>query len=193
MAGALLGVVQYVIDEQKFFRKVQRFLESISVIGPHTPALLVAFSELAGEQGDDSNEPLRISTDAIAPKLIEYYWSENDPSSIVLPHILAVRKAAVQTEIAQHINAERKRYSGSLVASLMDQDGWRVLVRDISVMAQRPLYDLYRADQRRGSFFFEKGLAAEDNQTTHVVLRAGIPLAFRRCRITVEDAVAWIA
>ena len=62
-------------DEQiRFLVQIQRLLDEGLFVATYKFAPLQSLADIAIEQGDDSEAPLTISTNAIAEKFIRYYW-----------------------------------------------------------------------------------------------------------------------
>ena len=75
---------------------------------------------LSIEQGDDSGEPLELTTDAIAEKFVQYYWRQ------VVPYARAGEAAILQQNTDRHaaiVNLVREAHAshgGSLAAAMHD-------------------------------------------------------------------------
>ena len=60
-------------DEQiRFMVNIQRLLDEGLFTASYKFALLLALAVLSIEQGDDSGEPLELTTDTIAEKFVQY-------------------------------------------------------------------------------------------------------------------------
>ena|SRR5215469_3357761 len=67
-------------DEQiQFMVNVQRLLDEGLFTASYKFALLLALADLSIEHGDDSGATLELSTEAIAGKLVHYYWRQTVP------------------------------------------------------------------------------------------------------------------
>ena len=63
-------------DQIRFLAQVQRVLDEGLFVATSKFALLLALADLSIEKGDDSGAGLTVSADAIAGKLIRYYWRQ---------------------------------------------------------------------------------------------------------------------
>jgi hypothetical protein len=61
-------------EQVKFLVNLQRLLEEGQFVWTYKYALLLALADLSVEHGNDTDEPLEISTRSIAEKFIQYYW-----------------------------------------------------------------------------------------------------------------------
>src|SRR5688500_5099541 len=67
-------------DEQiRFLVNIQRLLDEGSFVATYKYALLLSLADLSIEKGGDSGLPLRLATDDIAEKFIQYYWRQAVP------------------------------------------------------------------------------------------------------------------
>lgn len=66
----------YQID---FLVKLQRILSEGEFVASYKFALLHAIADLCVERGDDSGSELRLRTDLIAEKFVNYYWRQVKP------------------------------------------------------------------------------------------------------------------
>ena len=66
-------------EQVQFLSDVQRLLEEGQFVATYKYALLLALTDIAVEQGDDSGNPLAIHPSLIAEKFVEYYWSQCVP------------------------------------------------------------------------------------------------------------------
>ena len=70
-------------DEQiRFMVNIQRLLDEGLFTASYKFALLLALAVLSIERGDDSGDPLELTTDAIAEKFVQYYWRQVVPSGL---------------------------------------------------------------------------------------------------------------
>ena len=69
------------LDQIQFLTNIQRLLSEGSFTATYKYALLAALADRSVELGDNSGNPLRLSTFAIAEKFIEYYWRHAAPYS----------------------------------------------------------------------------------------------------------------
>ena len=66
-------------QQLQFLTNLQRLLAEGQFVATYKYALLLALADIAIESGDDSGEPLTISTKLIAEKFIQYYWRQVVP------------------------------------------------------------------------------------------------------------------
>ena len=66
-------------DQIQFMVNIQRLLDEGLFTASYKFALLLALAVLSIEQGDDSGDPLELTTDAIAEKFVQYYWRQVVP------------------------------------------------------------------------------------------------------------------
>ena len=66
-------------EQIQFLVKFQRLLDEGLFVASYKFALLLALADLSIEAGDDSGQPLPITTDQIAGKFIQYYRPQAVP------------------------------------------------------------------------------------------------------------------
>jgi len=66
-------------EQIRFLTNVQRLLAEGLFTATYKYGLIAALADLSVELGDDSGDPLPLSTFAIAEKFVEYYWRHAIP------------------------------------------------------------------------------------------------------------------
>lgn len=175
-----------------FLANLQRILGEGGFVSTYKHALLLAIADLCVEIGDDSGAALVVPVDALAEKVIAYYWRQ------ALPYAADQRDEAIlsqntgkQAEIIRHVvEARRAAGGGSLARAKAGQASWSSLVARVArVLKKMPLWKLQRVGDGVLDFLYpnvETGDAIE--------LRPGVAFCFRRFHGLVEDLLrgAWV-
>lgn len=181
----------YQID---FLVKLQRVLSEGEFVASYKFALLHAIADLCVERGDDSGSELRLTTDLIAEKFVNYYWRQ------VTPYLTAVAKSepivlhqatGKQASVLNLISRARDRFEGRLSAAMHDKKEWRSLVRRVQkVVEMMPLWKLQTVGRQKLPFLYGNDLSGPNE----ICLKPGIAYCFRKFYELVLDLVqaAWI-
>jgi hypothetical protein len=129
-------------DEQiQFLVKVQRLLDEGLFVASYKFALLLSLADLAVECADDSGAPLKVTSDQIAEKFIQYYWRQATPFPSPKASILQ-QNTGKQAAIVNLLQAARQKHGDSL-ATVTKQSVWKALRREVaSVVRIMPLWKL---------------------------------------------------
>lgn len=181
-------------DQQiKFLTNLQRLLAEGQFVATYKYALLLSLADIAIETGDDSGEPLTVSTKAIAEKFIQYYWRQ------VVPYVpktdpttgqVLRQNTGKQAAIIRRVLEARQRYSDSLLAAQRDKSAWKSLVSDIDqVVRQMPLWKLQTVGRSSFDFLYENR-----GKGTSIELHAGVAYCLRQFYGLIGDLVrgAWV-
>jgi hypothetical protein len=109
-------------DEQvQFLVNLQRLLAEGLFVAAYKFALLLSLADLAVEKGDDSGNALKIGTEDIAEKFVQYYWRQAVP--YVTPGHAAVlqQNAGKQAKVVRVLEVARHRYGDSLATVLRER------------------------------------------------------------------------
>ena len=177
----------------KFLTNLQRLLAEGQFVATYKYALLLALADVAIENGDDSGEPLTVSTKLIAEKFILYYWRQ------VVPYVPKVDPTAgqvlrqntgKQAAIIKRVLGARQQYGDSILVAQRDKAAWKSLVQEVDqVVRQMPVWTVQTVG--RSSFDF---LYANRGKGTTIELRAGVAFCLRQFHGLIGDLVrgAWV-
>lgn len=176
----------------EFLAKIQRLLAEGGFVSTYKHALLLALADLAVEHGDDTGASLAISVDAIAEKVILYYWRQALPFPGTTDGVLQ-QNAGRQAEIVRRISEAQRAAHGSLVAAKTNRRAWKSLVGNVSGIVRRmPLWRLQRVGDEVLDFLYPNKPA--DGRLSAIELRPGVAYCFRRFHGLIEELVrgAWV-
>lgn len=178
-------------DEQiAFMVKIQRLLDEGLFTASYKFALLLALADLSIEMGDDSGNPLDVSTIAIAEKYVQYYWRQAIPYANNDRADILQQNTDRQAAIVNLVRDARKAYGDSMTTAMEDRAGWRRLVARVArVVREMPLWRLQRIGKEQLNFLYDhKG----DGQV--IQLCPGVAFCFRKFHALISDLVrgAWV-
>src|SRR4051812_1559034 len=129
-------------DEQILFLvNVQRLLDEGLFVASYKFALMLALADLAVEQGDDSGTALPITTEAIAGKVIQYYWRQAVPYPAAASTSVLSQNTGRQAAIVNVVRKAREQHGDSLASFMNQRAAWQRLVRDVAqVVRVMPLW-----------------------------------------------------
>lgn len=145
------------------------------------------------ESGNDSGEPLAVSTKAIAGKFIQYYWRQ------VVPYVpktdpatgdVLRQNTGRQAAIIRRVIEARQKYGDSLPAAQRDRTAWQALVQHADqVVRTMPLWKLQTVGRSRFDFLYENR-----GKGTTIELRPGVAYCLRHFYGLIGDLVrgAWV-
>jgi hypothetical protein len=180
-------------QQLKFLTNLQRLLSEGQFVATYKYALLLALADIAIETGDDSGEPLTVSTKLIAEKFIQYYWRQ------VIPYVPKIdptdgqvlrQNTGKQAAIIRQVVEARQRYGDSLVTAQRDKSAWKALVRRVDqVVRQMPLWKLQTVGRSSFDFLYEN-----HGKGTSIELRPGVAFCLRQFYGLIGDLVrgAWV-
>lgn len=178
-------------DEQiRFLVNLQRLLDEGLFVASYKFALLLALADLSIEKGDDSGEPLALSTQDIAVKFIQYYWRQAVPYPSPARTRVLQQNTGRQAAIVNRVQEARSNHGDSLPAAVRNQAVWGPLVRRIAeIVRVMPLWKLQTVGRERVDFLYEN-----TGQGTSIELRPGVAYCFRKFHALISDLVrgAWV-
>lgn len=169
---------------------VQRLLAEGLFTATYKYALLTALADLSVQLGDDSGDPLPLSTFAIAEKFVEYYWRHAIPYATANGERILRQNTGGPAKVISLVEDARKHRGDSLASLMRDERGWRRLVRNVEqVVKGMPLWKLQTVGKEKLDFLYkehERGAAIE--------LRPGVAFCCRQFYVLIQDAVrsAWL-
>ena len=104
---------------------IQRLLDEGLFTASYKFALLLALAVLSIEEGDDSGEPLELTTDSIAEKFVQYYWRQVVPYATAGEATILQQNTDRQAAIVNLVREAHAQHGGSLAAAMLDVAGWR--------------------------------------------------------------------
>lgn len=133
-------------EQVKFLVNIQRLLDEGSFVATYKYALLLSLADIAVESGDDSGEPLAISSKQIAEKFIVYYWRQVVPyvprDDLANGNVLR-QNTGKQAAVIRQVLETHQKYGGSLVQAQRDNTNWKRLVQSVAqVVRVMPLWKL---------------------------------------------------
>jgi len=171
-----------------FLRQVQRILAEGNFVASYKYALLHALADLAVLNGDDTDEPLRLSTRNIAERFIELYWRQALPFP---GHEGALRQnSGKQAAVVRLVDDARRTSGGSLHRLRQTGTTWTSLVRDVEkVVKAQPIWKLQTVGTDRLDFLYDN----LDGGST-ITLKAGVAYCLRAFHGLVTELVraAWL-
>lgn len=178
------------IAELEFLRKLQRLLNEGEFNATYKFALLNALADLSLEGETDTDGALRVHLEAIATKVIEYYWPQARPYRAAEgEQFVLFQNAGPQAAV---INAIAKlQQTCPTLALARASRAWDALVRSVGrTVEQMPLWKLQTLGIEADEFLYRKSEYADGT----IRLLPGVPAAFRTLYGLVLDAVrgAWV-
>jgi hypothetical protein len=164
---------------------IQRLLDEGLFTASYKFALLLALAVLSIEQGDDSGEPLDLTTDAIAEKFVQYYWRQVVPYATAGDATILQQNTDRQAAIVNLVREAHAAHGGSLADAIHDLPGWRRLVRKVArVVREMPLWRLQRIGTEQLNFLYEN---QGDGNVIHLL--PGIAYCFRKFHALIVSSV----
>ena len=179
-------------QQLKFLTNLQRLLAEGQFVATYKYALLLALADIAIESGDDSGEPLTISTKLIAEKFIQYYWRQVVPyvpkTDPTVGQVLR-QNTGKQAAIIRQVIEARQKYGDSVFAAQRDTSAWKALTGNVDkVVRQMPLWKLQTVGPSSFDFLYEN-----HGKGTMIQLRPGAAYCLRQFYGLIGDLVrgAW--
>lgn len=181
-------------EQVRFLLNIQRLLQEGNFVATYKHALLLSIADSCVEFGDDSGGPLRLTTDRLAEKAINYYWRQTVPyRSHGHTHTLAIIKQSTgrQAAILSTVLKVRKESGSSLYQLKNDLPTWlslkRKVARTIRIM---PLWKLQTVGRQRLEFLYTQDAHAGNE----IVLNDGVCFCFRLFYGLIHELVtsAWL-
>ena len=175
-------------DEQiTFLRNVQRILSEGNFVATYKYALLHALADLAVLEGDDSGNPLRLSSDRIAERFVELYWHQ---ATSFRGKGRLRQNTGSPAAILNRIEEARLDSRGSLARLRRDERAWRRLVKSVArTVRVMPLWKLQTIGGVSHAFLYDS-----DQRGTEIELRAGVAFCLRSYHSLLVDLIrsAWL-
>lgn len=177
-------------EQIRFLTNIQRLLSEGLFTATYKYALLAALADLSVELGDDSGNPLPVSTFAIAEKFVEYYWRHSVPYATANQAHVLRQNTGSQAKIVSLIVAARGVYGDSLASVMRDGRLWeRLVCRIEAVVREQPLWKLQTVGPEKLNFLY-----GPSDRNDSIELRPGVAFCFRQFYPLIQDAVrsAWL-
>jgi 5-methylcytosine-specific restriction endonuclease McrA len=176
----------------QFLVKIQRLLSEGRFVASYKFALLQALADLSVEKGDDSGDPLRLTTSDIAEKYIQYYWRQTLPLASPTIESAAILKqnTGPQAAIINLVAETREVSGGSLARAMITPTIWNPLVSRVAgVVRGMPLWRLQLIGQEVNDFLYPN--LQEGNE---IELRPGVAYCFRQFHPLITDLIqgGWV-
>jgi hypothetical protein len=180
-------------DQLKFITNIQRILDEGSFVATYKFALIMSLADYAVENGDDSGEPMQLTTPDIAGSFVEYYWRQ------AVPYAHGNRQKTVcvlkqgtgmQPVILTRIIEFHDKFNGSLSAARKEAKAWGALLNKVAAtIAQMPLWKLQVVGRTIVPFLYD-----QHGNGSVINLRPGVIYCFRRFYDLIRNLVqaAWI-
>lgn len=176
----------------QFLIKIQRLLGEGKFVASYKFALLQALADLSVEKGDDSGEPLKLTTSDIADKFIHYYWRQTMP--LPVPNIdeaLILRQnTGQQAAVVNRIVTIREAVNGSMARAKADPHLWMPLVSEVAeVVRVMPLWKLQTIGQEVEDFLYPNTEVGSE-----IELRPGVVYCLRQFHGLIQDLIqgGWV-
>ena len=176
-----------------FLADLQRLLSEGQFVATYKYALLMALADLAVEHGDDSGDPLTVSTKLIAEKFITYYWRQTMPymsSAGTGKGGILRQNTGQQAAVIRQLDQARAKHGHSLLKLQSQTRQWRSLVSAVErVVVVMPLWKLQTVGKERLDFLY-----ASSSQAGQIDLKPGVAYCLRKFYPLVADLVrgAWV-
>lgn len=180
-------------DQLRFIANIQRILDEGSFVATYKFALLMALADYAVEKGDDSGDPVKLTTNDIAESFVDYYWRQAVPFAHVKDeaHVRVLRQATGrQPVVLSRIIMMHDKFCGSLSSARKDARAWRTLKNKVATtIAKMPLWKLQVVGHTVNPFLYE-----QRGSGNIIDLKPGVICNFRTFYDLIRSLVeiAWI-
>ena len=177
-------------EQLDFIQNLRRLLDEGSFVATYKYALLHAIADLCVTRGDDTGEPLTLSTRELADQFIRLYWRQAAPFPAGEMDEPLKQNTGRQAAVVNAVGEARAEYDGHLGKVAAGSD-WRGLLgrveRTIRVM---PLWKLQTMGSERLEFLYEN---REEENPREIVLKPGVAYCFRQFYSLIVEMVegAW--
>lgn len=180
-------------EQLKFLSNIQRILDEGSFVATYKYALILSLADYAVKYGDDSGNPLRLSTRDLAESFIEYYWRQAVPfahgheNASVLQRLK--HSTGNQPVIFSRIVELHEAFNGSMSVAKRDAQLWGALVRGVAAtIATMPLWKLQVIGKSPLPFLY-----VQYGKGSDIDLLPGVVFNFRRFYDLIRNLVqgAW--
>jgi 5-methylcytosine-specific restriction endonuclease McrA len=171
-----------------FLAKIERLLAEGRFTSTYKFALLIALTNIAVEQGDDSGDPLDIDLDDVARQYLALYWNMARPYPRIDAILKQNREAAKPSKMITLLKDEARQSQSSyrrLRVYRASRDG--LVSETRRTLAKDVLYRLQTvgktAESEKDRFLYDHPpTAAECARLTHITLKPGATACLRRLR-----------
>lgn len=180
-------------EQVRFLRNIQRLLSEGLFAASYKFALVYALADLSVLKGDDSGEPLDLSTKDIAAKFVELYWRQSRPFQVggETTNLILQQNTGKQAAIISQIASSQQECGGSLFRlKHTASDRWSSLVAEVDeVVRTMPLWKLQTLGDERLEFLYENL-----DRGNRITLKPGVAYCFRAFYELVRDLIegAWV-
>ena len=147
-------------EQLKFIANIQRILDEGSFVATYKFALLIALADYAVEMGDDSGEPVQLTTKEIAESFIDYYWRQAVPfahGNGSNPLQVLRQGTGKQPVVLSRIIQVHDMFNGSLSAARKNAKVWCTLKNRVAVtITEMPLWKLQIMGRTVVPFLYEQ-------------------------------------
>jgi hypothetical protein len=180
-------------EQLKFITDIQRILDEGSFVATYKFALILSLADFAVEHGNDTGNPLQLTTLDIAESFVEFYWRQAVPYAHAItdkPICVLKQGTDKQAAVLNWAVKLRETSNGSLVAARSNTKSWQALLKKVAnKIEEMPLWKL----QLVGSFQLE--ILYDQIGVGNVIrLRPGVVYCLRKFYDLIRNLVqsAWI-
>ena len=177
-------------EQIRFLQQFQRLLDEGSFVATYKFALLHAIADLCVAKGDDSGVRLVLSTEDIAERFVELYWTQATPFLHGVEGAVLQQNTGRQAAVVREVLKRHERYSGSLRNLRYDQVEWERLLSNVRQIVQKmPLWKLQTVGDERIDFLYPNL-----DRGSEITLEPGVAYCFRAFYPMITDMVegAWL-
>lgn len=177
-------------EQIQFLTNLQRLLAEGLFTATYKYALLAALADLAVELGDDSGDPLPLTTFAISEKFVEYYWRHATPYSTARDSRVLRQNTGNAAKILTIVSEARRQHGDSMASLMRNQTAWARLVRKfIPTLKEQPLWRLQIVGSETLDFLYGRSDGPDS-----IELRPGVAYCIRQFYSLIQDVVraAWL-
>ena len=183
------------VAQVEFLRSLQRLLNEGEFTATYKYALLTALADISVKSGDDSGAALRIGSDEIAEKFIDYYWRQaipypSKPGSPAGSMDILKQNAGRQAAVVRVLADMHGVVPSGRPLKLCDRHSWQSVLKEVAVVVEKmPLWKLQTVAGEKHDFLYP-----DLGQGSGIELRPGVAFCFRRFYGLVTDLVrgAWL-
>jgi|SRR3989344_2726079 len=180
-------------EQLQFLTNIQRILDEGSFVATYKFALIMSLSDYAVESGNDSGEPVQLTTLDIAESFVDYYWRQAIPyvygKQGATFHVLK-QGTGKQPVILNRIIELHVKFNGSFAAAQRDARVWKSLLNKVAAtIAQMPLWKLQVVGRTIVPFLYH-----QHGSGNTINLQSGVIYNFRKFYDLIRNLVqgAWI-
>jgi len=171
-----------------FLGKIEHLLSSGGFTSTYKFALLLSLTNIAVEQGDDSDSALEVSMDDVARQYIGLYWNMARPYPLINALLKQNRESAKPARVISLLSDKAKHSSFNFQRlRVYHNDADRLVIQIRRLLAKDVLYRLQTIGTSRESradrFLYDHPpTAAECARLKSITLKPGVAACFRRLR-----------